>query len=350
MSLIYRSLPWTNAQTTDPDLVISSLAQALNADADKLFLVRPPLPNLRSTLYFAGEVADSNPRWVVKQTHHPATPVGAVPTMPVAAELHALALLESWLGGSTPIARPVGLLPEIDALALEFVPGRGLRALFPGNPRHPATEAVSALRATGEYLRRVHLAGDAGDEEEVDLGETAEMVLSRSTEALAAAGLRLPAPAAAALRAVRPRRVRARRTLLYGDFVPANLIITSSGHIVGIDPALQEVGLPEDDAARFLAFLMSDTKLIPGLVLASVRRTGRELQEAFLSGWSGQPLPSTLLQVRLMETLSLRWLRRRELTRLREAPARARRLLIDQFMTHIIRQAARQLAQTSDAN
>ena len=349
MSLIYRSLPWTDAQTTDPDLVISSLAQALNADPDKLSLIRPPLSNLRSTLYFVGEVGGSNPRWVVKQTHHPATPVGGVPTLPVAAELRSLAVLESWQDGNAPIARPVGLLPDIDALALEFVPGRPLRALFNGNLRHPATEAVSALRATGNYLRRIHLAGDAGEEEEVDLAETAEMVLSRSTEALAVEGLRLPEPAAAALRAVRSRRVRTRRTLLYGDFVPANLIVTSSGHIVGIDPALQEVGLPEDDAARFLAFVMSDTKFIPSLALASVRRTGRELQEAFLAGWSGQPMPSTLLVVRLMETLSLRWLRRRELTRLREAPARARRLLIDQFMTHVIMQAAWQLAQTSDA-
>jgi hypothetical protein len=69
-------------------------------------------------------------------------------------------------------------------------------------------------------------------------------VLSRSAEALAAAGLRLPEPAAAALRAHRSQCVRTRRALLYGDFVPANLIVTSSGHIVGIDPVLQEAGHP----------------------------------------------------------------------------------------------------------
>jgi aminoglycoside phosphotransferase (APT) family kinase protein len=345
VSLIYRSLPWTNAQTTDPDLVISSLARALNTHRAELSLVREPVSSLRSTLYFAGELGDSNPRWVVKQTH-PATAVDAVPTLPVAAELRSLALLESWLDGDAPVARPVGLLPEIDALALEFVPGRALRAIFTDDLRRPAAEAVSALRATGDYLRRVHIAGNAG-EDEVDLAEVAERVLSRSAEALAAAGLSLPEPAAAALRAVRSQRVRTRRTLLYGDFVPANLIVTSSGHIVGIDPVLQEAGLPEDDAARFLAVVMSDTKFVPGLVLPSVRRTGRELQEAFLEGWSGQPVPSILLGIRLMQALSLRWLRRRELTRLREAPARARRLLIDQFMTHVIQQAAEQLAQTS---
>jgi aminoglycoside phosphotransferase (APT) family kinase protein len=256
--------------------------------------------------------------------------------------------LESWHDRSAPVARPVGLLPEIDALALEFVPGRALRAIFTADFRHPAAEAFSALRATGDYLRRVHVAGDAG-EDEVDLAEVAEAVLSRSSEALAAAGLRLPDAAAAALRAVRSRRVRTCRTVLYGDFVPANLIVTASGHIVGIDPVLQETGLPEDDAARFLAVVMSDTKFVPGLVLPSVRRTGRELQEAFLSGWSGQPDPSPLLGVQLMQALSLRWLRRRELTRLREAPAYARRLLIDQFMTHVIQQATRQLSQTSGA-
>jgi aminoglycoside phosphotransferase (APT) family kinase protein len=347
VSLIYRSLPWTNAQTTDPDQVISSLAQALKANPNELSLVREPVSSLRSTLYFAGELGDSDPRWVVKQTH-PATAVDAVATLPVAAELRSLALLESWHDRSAPVARPVGLLPEIDALALEFVPGRALRAIFTADLRHPAAEAFSALRATGDYLRRVHIAGDAG-EEEIDLAEVAEAVLSRSTEALATAGLRLPDAAAVALRTVRLQRVHARRTVLYGDFVPANLIVTSSGHIVGIDPVLQEVGLPDDDAARFLAVVMSDTKFVPGLVLPSVRRTGRELQQAFLQGWSGQPVPSTLLGVRLLQALSLRWLRRRELTRLREAPAYARRLLIDQFMTHVIQQAARQLSQTSGA-
>jgi hypothetical protein len=59
---------------------------------------------------------------------------------------------------------------------------------------------------------------------------------------------------------------------------------------------------------------MSDTKFVPGIALPSVRRTGRERQDAFLEGLSGQPVPSTLLGIRLMHALSLRWLRRRELT------------------------------------
>src|SRR4030095_16378985 len=119
--------------------------------------------------------------------------------------------------------------------------------------------------------------------------------------------------------------------------------------MVGIDPVLQEVGLPEDDAGRFLAVVMSDTKFVPGLVQPSVRRTSGGLEEAFLAGWSGQSAPSTLLQVRLMQALALRWLRRRELTRLREAPARARRLLIDKFMAQVIAQAGQRLALTSGA-
>jgi hypothetical protein len=146
--------------------VISSLARALNTHRDEPSLVREPVSSLRSTLYFAGELGDSDPRWVVKQSH-PATAVDAVATLPVAAELRSLAPLESWLDGTAPVARP-----------------------------------------------------------------------------------------------------------LHGDFVPANLIVTSSVRIVGIDPVLQEAGLPEDDAARFLAVVMSDTKFVPGLALPSVRRTG----------------------------------------------------------------------------
>jgi aminoglycoside phosphotransferase (APT) family kinase protein len=347
MSLIYRSLPWTEAATTDPKIVIASLADVLRTNPDKLSLTRRAVSNLRSTLYFVGEAGDSHPRWVVKQTHA-ATAIDAVATLPAAAEYRSLALLQSWQDDSGPVARPIGLLPDVDALALEFVPGRGLREIFAADPRQLSPEAASVLRAAGEYLRRVHIAGDSG-EEEVDLAKVAEATLGRSTEALAGVGLRLPEPAVAALRGVPSRRVRARRALLYGDFVPANLIVTPSGHIVGIDPVLQEVGMPEEDAVRFLAVVMSDTKFVSGLVLPSVRRTSRELQEAFLAGWSGQPVPSTLLEVRLMQALALRWLRRRELTRLREGPARARRLLIDKFMAHLIAQAAQRLAQTSRA-
>jgi hypothetical protein len=204
VSLIYRSLPWTEAATTDPELVIASLAEALKTNPDQLSLTCQPVSNLRSTLYFVGEAGESDPRWVVKQTH-PATAIDAVATLPVAKELHSLALLLSWQESHGPVARPVALLPAVDALALEFVPGRALRNIFAADTRHLSPAAASVLRAAGEYLRRVHVAGDSG-EEEVDLAEVAEAALSRSTEALAGAGLRLPEPAVAALRGVPSRR------------------------------------------------------------------------------------------------------------------------------------------------
>jgi hypothetical protein len=39
--------------------------------------------------------------------------------------------------------------------------------------------------------------------------------------------------------------------LLYGDFVPANLIVTSSGHIVGIDPVCKRPGYPRVSPLAF---------------------------------------------------------------------------------------------------
>jgi len=36
VSLIYRSLPWTEAATTDPELVIASLAEAVKTNPGKL--------------------------------------------------------------------------------------------------------------------------------------------------------------------------------------------------------------------------------------------------------------------------------------------------------------------------
>jgi hypothetical protein len=108
--------------------------------------------------------------------------------------------------------------------------------------------------------------------------------------------------------------------------------LVRSGHIVGIDPVLQEAGLPEDDAARFLAVVMSDTKFESGLALPSVRALAGTAG-GVPGGMVRAACAVYLLGIRLMQALSLRWLRRRELTRPREAPARARRLLIDRFMT-----------------
>lgn len=338
MRLIYRSLPWTGSPASDPNAVIASLARALSICPQKLTLMRPPLRNERSTLYFVGEPGTSVPRWVVKQTY-PAAAIGSVPTLPPAAEMRSLTLLQSWQDEGAPVARPVSLLPDINALALEFVEGRLAATLISSNARRRAWEALQVFEAAGRYLRRIHDAGGA-DEVEVNLAEVAAEVLNRSSGVLSTVGLRLPIPVAAALRGVPARSVRVRRAVLYGDFVPVNLIVTPSNQIVGIDPALQEVGLPEKDAARFVTFLVSTTRLIPGLVLPSVRRNSRELQEAFLIGWSGRSMPSTLLDLQLLEALTLRWLRRRDLTRLREAPARARRVVIDRFMESLMVQVA----------
>jgi len=345
VSLIYRHLAWTKSPASEPDVVIASLARTLKVDSEGLSLVRPPLRNERSTLYFVGDVGTSVPRWVVKQTY-PAAAIGSVPTLSAAAEFRSLALLQSWQDIGAPVARPVGLLPDIDALVLEFVQGRLVGNHIAAHPCRRAPDTLQLFEAAGRYLRRVHDAGCA-DETEVDLAEEATVVLRRSTDALSGVGLNLPTPVATALRRTPSRRVRIRRALLYGDFVPVNLIATPSNQIVGIDPALQEIGMPEEDAARFVTFLVSNTRLMLGLVLPSVRRTSRELQEAFLSGWSGQPEPSTLLELRLLNALTLRWLRRRELTRLREAPARARRLVVDRFMESLMVQVAGRLGHRS---
>ena len=345
VSLIYRSFAWANSPASEPNVVIASLARTLKVDSEGLSLIRPPLRNERSTLYFVGDVGTSVPRWVVKQTY-PAAAIGSVPTLPAAAELRALALLQSWQDVGTPVARPVGVLSDIDALALEFVEGRLVGTHIAAHPGRRVPGTLQVFEAAGRYLRRVHNAGSDG-EIEVDLAEEASLVLRRSTDALSGVGLSLPLPVATALRRTPSRQVHVRRALLYGDFVPVNLIATPSNQIVGIDPALQEVGLPEEDAARFVTFLVSNTRLIPGLVLPSVRRTGRELQEAFLTGWSGQPTPSTLLELRLLDALTLRWIRRRELTRLREAPARARRHVMDRFMESLMVKVADRLGHRS---
>ena len=81
----------------------------------------------------------------------------------------------------------------------------------------------------------------------------------------------------------RPRAARGRvpatvvpviEVLKHGDFVPQQPHRDGPGRLTLIDQILHDVGLPEDDLARFLSALSSETVFVPGTVVPGPARRG----------------------------------------------------------------------------
>jgi hypothetical protein len=94
--------------------------------------------------------------------------------------------------------------------------------------------------------------------------------------------------------------------------------------------------------------LSSPSVFLPGVVLAPVRRLRQGLEREFLAAY-GLDEPSALLELRLLKQHLLRWLRRRENSRLRGlAPLMAARgRLIDLHMRALLRESAARLEQAA---
>jgi len=55
--------------------------------------------------------------------------------------------------------------------------------------------------------------------------------------------------------------------LKHGNFIPSNLVKTGPGRLTLMDPVLHDVGLPQDDLARFLSVPSSETVFVAGAVV-----------------------------------------------------------------------------------
>src|SRR5215210_72017 len=117
------------AQTSDAEIV-AALAQALAAGGRprrRLRHVRPPALHSRSTVYFIGD-ADRpglGPQWVVKRPDDRTGQEDLANPLSARQQFDALRVLADHFEHADPrlrVVRPVALLPEVGAFAMEYAP------------------------------------------------------------------------------------------------------------------------------------------------------------------------------------------------------------------------------------
>lgn len=327
------------------DRVRNALARTLGTAHERLGLVAAPLAKSRSTLFFFG-AEENKPEFVVKTVVHGNTAIDTTPALSSAEQFRALELAHRWFEAEDRHAavRPLYYLDELDAVVMEFVHGRPFRRTVRRGVVRP-DPALRAAAAAGDALRRLHRHGQV-EEAPVDLGELVDEVRATEAAMLHPVGVRLPGQVAEVLDGVPRRRLPWPRAVQHGDFAPVNLILLGADEVTIIDPSLTDVGLPEDDLARFLAVLSSYSVFVAEHAVVYVGRFRRELERAFRFGYGAAETQTAVMELRLLKQHVLRWRRRREFSRLTPIPPlmHGRERVIDRHMRLLVTESAQRLA------
>jgi aminoglycoside phosphotransferase (APT) family kinase protein len=322
-----------------------SLARTVGeASTDRLPLVTK-VKRARSTTYFFGHGSDQ-PAYVVKNAVLGNTAIDTTPALTTAEQFRALTLAHQCFENEDRHAavRPLAFYEELDALAMEFVSGMPFRRTVRRVLLQPGP-ALRAATAGGDALRRLHQ-GARVSETTVNLHDLAQEVLELEESALRPVGIRLPDDLLGVLADVPKTEVRREQVLLHGDYGPNNLILMDADTVTIIDPSLVDVGLPEDDLARFLAVLSSYSIFVAEPVVPRARRLRGDLERAFRHGYGAAATDTAIMELRLLNQYVVRWRRRREFSRLagREGPMRVRQQVIDRHMRVLVSESAARLA------
>lgn len=335
---------------TESELAATALAEALRSRGEPAPDLEPAadaVVTARSTLHRFVDRSTGR-SYVVKRAIVASGWIDTDEALPTDEQYAALVLAHEWQATEDRhgVVEPVALLPELDAFAMAWSPGRTLTQVAKRAPVQPAV-AREAFRGAGDFLRRFHAHGRTGDVETA-LAEPVDELLALVAGPVAEAGIHLPPRVLETVRRLAPRTVVAPQVLLHGDYVPSNLLLRPPADVVLLDPLLARTGPAVEDAARFLAVLSSDSVFLPGTVVPAVRRLRRSLEEAFRSAY-GATGESDLLELRLLRQLLLRWLVRREHSRLRSVPPLlvARRAVIDRHMRDLVLESAGRLARSA---
>ncbi|WP_324275669.1 phosphotransferase [Blastococcus brunescens] len=273
------------------DQARDALVRALDDTApERLELATEPITRSRSTVFVFG-VAGEQPRYVVKTAVLGNTAIDATPALTSTEQFRALTLAHGWFEEEDRHAavRPLSYVEELDAVVMDYVHGQPFRRTVQRGVLQPGP-ALAAATAAGDALRRLHRHARV-DEAVIDLADLADEVRETEATVLREAGLGLPEDVATAVAGVPNRKVTCDRVVQHGDFAPVNLILTAADQVTIIDPSLVDVGLPEDDLARFLAILSAYSVFVPGQVVRPVRRFRWQLERAFRSGY-GEGTPT----------------------------------------------------------
>jgi hypothetical protein len=321
--------------------VLAALSRALSGTEDGLRLqfVSPDRLGRRSTVYFVGlHEEPGRCRWVVKSPN-PQVLREDLPS-PVSAELQFVALgraTEHLASVSDRLAtpRPVALLPEIGAYAMEYVPGESLsRRIRVGALVRPA-RVLEGVAAAASIIKSLHRL-EPERETSIDLQTVVHRSLERARAVLGRVGLSAPV---AQLDPPERRAVRGKEALLHGDFAPENVLL-ASGVTTCLEPDLVVRGPVEEDLARFLTMLFEAPLFLVGAYVPAIQRLRRRAAQVFLTEYYGGDSPSPILPALLYEALAARCAARYGDCARRRPPAHRLRLhLLRTHFTRLMREA-----------
>jgi aminoglycoside phosphotransferase (APT) family kinase protein len=233
-------------------------------------------------------------------------------------QYHALAFIHARFGDEhfdgIAAVRPLAMLGDVDALVMQYRPGRDFnsvltRAARPWARRETAEAAITIAATAGRFLALLHhLRRDPHPRTEVfrwsALAGAVPELLARLAETTSRREIRtrlrsiqhsLPPPG--------DRAPRTTVTHLHGDYYPGNLVLLPEGRLFTVDTTFSHVGPVEVDIAKFLVGVNTlKSRLLLGHLGARVAVLSR-VNEAFLKGYSsvGSYSPETLELCRLNE-------------------------------------------------
>lgn len=306
--------------------VLHSLARAVDLPADSGLVVERQRLAGRSAIYVVGSPVPRHgrTRWIVKQPHTEWSQDDVSNPLTAQHEFEALRRLHehfSGLGLPFRVPEPVAFLADVDALAMEYVDGVTVKDLLHYGSLRSPTRLLDGLAASGAFLRHLH-ALETFPHVEVDLAKKAAQVLAVAEEKLHPLGLDLPASVRKTLLEVPAMRVTSPQVRLHGDFGPANILLARDGSTVGLDPALEAVGVPEEDLVRYVALTSGIIRLAPELVLPPFAIVRRQMEDRLLEAYYETSTWPPLFELTYLHQLCRRWCRLRELAAQNEAPAR----------------------------
>jgi aminoglycoside phosphotransferase (APT) family kinase protein len=305
-------------------------------DLDRLVLLRTAPTRRRSSLYFVGLAGADTCRWVVKRPTSESQQDDLSSPLPAPAQFSALERLHTHLHGldeamATP--RPVGLLPEIDAYVMEYVPGPTVTDLMRPRALVDRDPLLDSVVLAGRLLQAVH-ALEVPTPDIVDLTELEERTTTRAQRLLTDAGL-----------PVRDHWFRAEpasgtttgcEVLLHGDYAPENVVLSPSG-VVCLEPDLTERGWPEHDVVRFVLMLADAPLFVAGTEVPAVRRLRHRASARFLEAYYAGPSRPESLRPLMLLSLAARWsTRHADVTRREPRLGRARQALLHRHFTRLL--------------
>jgi aminoglycoside phosphotransferase (APT) family kinase protein len=295
--------------------VLTALKSALLAgddirEADELVAVSQ-VERRRSTMYFVSVAARPGAaRWVVKQPSTATQQHDLGSPLTAQAQYAALVALHDELDDQDArfaAPRPIALLADAGAFAMEFVDGRSIPELLDARAVLRPRPLLDAVRSAAALLRVLH-AIQPQPNSLVDHDDPADDAVGDSRHVLERMGLPVRSSWFDSL--PRPQHTQT-SVLLHGDFAPENVVITS-GATYCLDPALTKRGARELDVVRFLTMLCDAPLFIHTLAPGPVGRLRRRLAAEFVETYYCGAARPTSLQPMLVHAVALRWAQRHD--------------------------------------